>query len=117
MTPEPGADPLHLELILERIGLIRKSLGPLDYASFVIDADKVDSTAYRLSNIGESSRKLSSALKRRHDDVPWENIYRLRNIVVHAYETVKPELVWEIATTQLETLEAVCRAELDRLGG
>ena len=117
MTPGPDADPLHLELILERIRLIKKSVDSLDYASFVTDADKVDSTAFRLSNIGESSRKLSSELKRRHGDVPWESIYRLRNIIVHAYEAVKPGLIWEIATTQLGSLEAVCRAELDRLGG
>ena len=71
MTPGPDADALHLELILERIARIRDGLEGLDYASFSANPDKIDATTYRLSNIGESSRKLSPQIKQRHAGIPW----------------------------------------------
>jgi uncharacterized protein with HEPN domain len=117
MSPGAEADPLYLDLILERIARIRKSLAGADYARFSADSDLSDATAFRLANIGETAGKLSPGLKARHPAIPWDRLYRLRNIVVHAYPTIETAVIWDVATSRLDELEAACRAELDRIDG
>jgi uncharacterized protein with HEPN domain len=115
MTRGSDDDALHVELILERIAAIRKSLHAATEADFQADPDKVELAAFRLANIGESVRKLSPALKDRHPQVAWDAIYKMRNILVHAYNSINPSIVWASLGSDLEILEAACRDELDRL--
>jgi uncharacterized protein with HEPN domain len=115
MTRGSDDDALHVELILERIAAIRKSLQGATEADFHADADMVDLAAFRLATIGESVRKLSAALKDRHRQVAWDAIYKMRNILVHAYHTINPSIVWASLGSDLEILEAACRHEFDRL--
>jgi uncharacterized protein with HEPN domain len=117
MSPSAEADPLYLDLILERIGRIRESIAGADYERFSADRDLSDVTAFRLANIGETAGKLSRGLKARHPAIPRNRLSRLRNIVVHAYPTIDTAVIWNVATTQLDELLAACREELDRLDG
>ena len=115
MNPGPAADALYLDQILERIASIRKGVETLSLDAFRSDRDKVDATAFRLAMIGEASHKLSGEFKARHPGIPWELIYRQRNIVVHAYDSIKAEVIWAVVNKDLDLLEAVCRDELKRL--
>lgn len=117
MSPGPEADALHLDRILSVIGLIRSRLAGVDYDAYRGNPDLIDATALRLAAIGESSRALSAELRKRHASIPWDRMYRLRNIVSHHYDRIDAEIIWIAATERLDELEAVCRAELERLGG
>ncbi|TMJ12638.1 MAG: DUF86 domain-containing protein, partial [Alphaproteobacteria bacterium] len=86
MAPGPEADGLYLERILELIALIQSSLEGFDEARFVADRDRLDSTAFRLFQIGELTNKLSLPAKQRHPEIAWTSIYGLRNIIAHHYE-------------------------------
>jgi uncharacterized protein with HEPN domain len=115
MAPEPEADGLYLEQILELIDLIETSLGGADQASFLASRDKVDVTAFRLFQIGELTNKLSKGPKQRHPEIAWSSIYGLRNLIAHHYQKSKPAAIWATATNSLSALRTVCRQELDRL--
>jgi uncharacterized protein with HEPN domain len=59
--------------------------------------------------IGEASSRLSPEFRQAHSEVPWGDIIGTRNRIIHGYENVKLDIVWEIATTKagqlLEKLE------------
>ena len=46
---------------------------------------------------------------------PYVEMVRFRNLIVHEYEEIDPELLYELATTRLEDF-ARFRAEIDRIG-
>lgn len=115
MTGE-ARDRAHLEQIVELADLIARRLEGLTSERFGADRDEVDLTAYRLSAIGEATRKLSNQLKSRHPSIPWPAIYAMRNIIAHDYGKLIPIRVWEAAIGDLDDLVAACRAELDRSG-
>jgi uncharacterized protein with HEPN domain len=117
MVPGPEADALNLERILTVIDRIRSSLSPVSYDLFRSNFELIDATALRLAAIGESGRKLSVELKQRHPTIPWTSVYKLRNIVAHHYDSIDPEIIWNVARGRLDDIEAVCRTELERLGG
>ena len=50
--------------------------------------------------IGEAVREIRPETRERLSDVPWASIAGLRNIVVHEYFRVDPELILDIVDNQ-----------------
>ena len=109
-----GRDGLHLSLIAEAVGDIRRRIGASQFQAFVADRDEVALAAFRLSIIGENANKLSAELKARHQNLPWIDMVAFRNIVSHEYHRVDPALVWEAAQA-LDAIEDMADAELAKL--
>lgn len=107
-----GQDFHKLELILQMVGHLHRRLGPLSVRAFLNDVDEIDLTAFRLAVIGETTAKLSAALKSRHPHIAWPAIYAMRNMVVHDYGAVEPERLWAVFKNEIDTLAEVCKAEL-----
>jgi hypothetical protein len=104
-----------LELIVELIGHIQRRLDGIQQSDFLIDPDEIDLTSFRLLHIGEATHKLSMDIKARHTHIPWIDIHGMRNIVSHDYFGVDPIIIWMTATTRLDDVLLMCRAELDNL--
>jgi uncharacterized protein with HEPN domain len=72
-------------------------------------SDELGSMAYdavlrNLGVIGEAVRALPPATRDAMPDVPWASIAGLRNIVVHEYFRVNPDLILDIVDHQLGPL-------------
>jgi uncharacterized protein with HEPN domain len=66
----------------------------------------VESCVFNLLQIGEIANKLDKDYAVRHDTIQWRALYGLRNRIVHDYEGVNFELIWQIIKHSLpETLE------------
>ena len=60
--------------------------------------------------IGEASKNLPASIKTQYPNVPWEEMYRLRNLISHEYFGIDHEILWNIATIQLpQNLEDIKR--------
>ena len=58
-----------------------------------------------LAVIGEAVRGLSPQTREALPDVPWAAIAGLRNVVVHEYFRINPDLVLDIVDDQLSALK------------
>lgn len=64
---------------------------------------------HHLQIIGEAVSRLSDVFRSRHADVPWKEIIGMRNILVHGYFEIDPEIVWTTVERHLPTLkERIC---------
>lgn len=54
--------------------------------------------------VGEAVKSLPDEFKQKHADTPWISIAGPRNVVVHEYFRVNPELVRDILDNQLAPL-------------
>lgn len=50
---------------------------------------------WELAIIGEAANRVSSELRRRHPEVPWRRIIDQRNILVHVYDQLDVDKVWQ----------------------
>jgi uncharacterized protein with HEPN domain len=82
------------------LGYIQKK----DYEDFLRDDLLQDAVERNLTILGEAARKLSEQFKRENPDIPWRRIIGLRNILVHEYEDIDYEEIWEIITIHLPIL-------------
>jgi uncharacterized protein with HEPN domain len=81
------------------------ALGGADWTSKPLVMDAV---CRHITIIGEAARKLDEPFQRAHPEIPWSGIIGTRNIVMHAYEYVKPELIKEMAERDVPQLFAQC---------
>jgi uncharacterized protein with HEPN domain len=79
--------------------------------SFVASALLQAAVERQLILVGEAARRVSQAGKAMHPEVPWREIVAQRNILIHEYGEIAPDLVWRTATEDLprllEQLEAL----------
>ncbi len=54
--------------------------------------------------IGEAATRLSPEFRQAHSEIPWRDIIGTRNRIIHGYENVKLDIVWNIATTKADQL-------------
>lgn len=64
-----------------------------------------------LSLIGEAATRVDRSVQDRYAQIPWHRIIGMRNILVHGYDSIDDQVLWD--TASLRTVELI--AELDRL--
>lgn len=98
-------DKANLMAILDSISKIQRFVSDHNHAdSFHADIESFDAVLLNFVIIGESVIRLSDELKEANSHIPWQQIKRFRNFVVHDYFGVDAEEVWEIIQTHLPEL-------------
>jgi uncharacterized protein with HEPN domain len=71
-----------------------------------LDHDRVLSLALvQLCQIlGEAASRVSSQRRQQHPDIPWPQIIALRNRLIHGYDTIDLNILWQILTGDLPPL-------------
>ena len=55
--------------------------------------------------IGEQVDKLTDVVKANNEQINWQKIYSLRNILAHHYFGINVEIVWQIISVELPKLK------------
>lgn len=63
-----------------------------------------DAVLRNLAVVGEAVRSLTDDFKREHTATAWSSIAGLRNVVVHEYFRVNPDMIRDIVDNQLAPL-------------
>ncbi len=63
-----------------------------------------DAMMFRLIQISESARKMSEEYKACHEQIPWVDVFGLRNRIVHDYGTVDLHIVYTTLTSDVSDL-------------
>lgn len=58
-----------------------------------------------LEIIGEAASQLSIGYKNVHPEIPWRRVSDFRNVLIHEYFAIDPQLVWEIIEKDIPTLK------------
>ncbi len=75
-----------------------------------------DAILFELALLDEAANRLSEHFRHEHPEVPWRRIVDQRNILVHVYDALDVERVWQAADA-IPALEQQVEALLRQLGG
>ena len=71
-----------------------------------------DAVLYRTLVIGEAVTLVSAATLARMPGIPWQNVRRMRDVLVHEYFGVSLTIAWDVATVRAPELLAAVRTVL-----
>lgn len=67
--------------------------------------------------MGEASKRIRDVKGERHPkDSPWAGALKMRDHVIHQYDGVDPEIVWEVVQSHLPELRRQVAEELAKFG-
>jgi uncharacterized protein with HEPN domain len=95
---------LVVEKMIQTIERIQRYCTGLTYDTFIDNDMVVDACVFNLSQLGELANRVTEDFEEKHSEVPWRQVYGLRNRIVHDYEGVNLKLVWEIIESDLPDL-------------
>jgi uncharacterized protein with HEPN domain len=72
-----------------------------DFITFKCDYKTVDAVIRNFEIIGEAAKNIPLEIKEQYSDVPWDEMYSLRNRISHAYFGIDYEIIWDIITNHL----------------
>jgi len=87
-----------LQLAMQRIAEYIKGFS---FADFKKDQKTVDAVIRNFEIIGEASRNLPLEFKKKYPEIPWDEMYLLRNKVTHEYFGIDYEIIWDVAYNYL----------------
>ena len=107
--------PDYLGHMLEAIQRITGYTEDMTEAAFLTDSKTQDAVIRNIEIVGEAARnveRVHSGYAAQHSEVPWSDIYLMRNRVAHGYFSVDLELVWKTIQNDLPLLEEQVRTLL-----
>lgn len=71
-----------------------------------LDSDRIIHLALTraLELIGEAATRLSAVLRDAHPEIPWSQIIGLRNRLIHGYDAVDADRLWQIVQVDVPKL-------------
>ena len=71
---------------------------------------KYDATIWQLEVLGEAAHRISEEVHEAHPEIPWQLVIDNRNYLIHGYDGIKPDVLWN-------TIQQHVPALLPRLTG
>jgi uncharacterized protein with HEPN domain/predicted nucleotidyltransferase len=99
----------YLDDMLSAAERIARRVAGLTRTEYDADEDLRDALLYRLQTIGEAASKVSRETRDAHPDIPWAAMIGMRNRIVHAYDRLDDDLVWQVVTEDLPPLITALR--------
>lgn len=102
-------DNAYLEDILQAALAIRRFTGGVSREEFKANEEKYEAVNRKFEIIGEAARRLSPETLKSFPEIPWKLITAMRNILIHDYDDVDLDIVWD--TVQRDLPPMITRLE------
>ncbi|MBI4661450.1 MAG: DUF86 domain-containing protein [Verrucomicrobia bacterium] len=99
-------DSAHLADILAAAKAVRRFVSGVTKEQFLVNEEKYEAVNRKFEIMGEAARRLSPGTRQQFPDVPWQLISAMRNILIHDYDDVDLNVVWDTVHDDLPPLMA-----------
>lgn len=107
----PRNDRTTLERMLETARRIRTLPDGASREQFESDDVTHLALLHLIRRLGEAASRLSADFRAEHPEFPWAEMIGMRNRIVHGYDDLDPDIIWRVATEDIEPVIAA----LDRV--
>jgi len=95
--------------ILDAIEKILRYTSGMTIDQFRDDERTIDAVIRNFLVVGEACRHVPSAAREAHPEIPWRLMEGMRHILVHDYDTIRLDVIWETIATDLPPLLPLLR--------
>ncbi len=95
----------YLQDLIDSARQIAVLIDGFDFEMFRDDRRTRSAVLHELTVIGESANRLTSEMKHRYPEIPWDEIIGTRNVIVHGYFDLLWDRIWNTSTVDVPVLE------------
>jgi len=109
--------PLDLPLLLDLAQACRDILDfarGMDFPALVADRRTQSALIHQFLILGEAAKALSDDFKTAHPQMPWSDMARMRDKLIHHYRDVKLRILWRAVQNDIPKLLAFVEPLLPR---
>jgi uncharacterized protein with HEPN domain len=90
--------------IEEAIRRILRYADNVSRAELEMNDEKVSAILYQIAVIGEATKRLSQEFRQQHPEIPWRDIAGMRDVLIHKYDQVDFDVIWDVLQNKLPEL-------------
>ena len=90
--------------ILHAGQLIQQFKAGMTQAEFRQDPKTQSAILHQIPVMGEAVKRLSLAFRAQHPDIPWRQIAGMSDFLIHAYDSVDLDTVWQVTERDIPDL-------------
>ena len=64
--------------------------------------------------VGEAATRLPADWRESHNEIPWRQIIAMRNVMIHGYDVVLSDVLWNVVTNDVPKLRAEIKLLLEK---
>ena len=95
--------------IIKRCNRVIEKVSNISETEFSLSDDIKEVVCFNLFQIGELANGLSVEFIKEYNKIPWKQIIGMRNRIVHGYDTINLEIVWNTANESIPELKSYCK--------
>ena len=90
--------------ILNAIKYIPRYTNGVSRSELQINDEKLSAILYQITIIGEATKRLSQKFRAQHPEIPWREMARMRDVIVHKYDQLDFDIIWDVVQNKLPGL-------------
>jgi uncharacterized protein with HEPN domain len=83
---------------------IREFVAAMTRDSFLVDRKTQSAVLHQMMIIGEAAKRLSAEFLQAHPEVNWKELAGLRDVLIHQYDDVNLQWVWDMIVAEFPEL-------------
>ena len=96
---------LLLKDILDCMNKIDEFVGKMSFDNFVNDEKTSSAVMRKLEIIGEAVKNIPEDIIEKYTQVPWSDMARMRDKIIHFYHGVDYEVIWKVIKNRLPEIK------------
>lgn len=106
---------IFLKDILESMKLVEEYVDGLDFEEFKKDQKTVDAVVRNIEIIGEATKRIPQNVKDDFSQIPWKEMAKMRDKMIHGYFTIVHEILWVTANHDIPETKPLIKEMLEEL--
>ncbi|MEA1965314.1 MAG: DUF86 domain-containing protein [Candidatus Aerophobetes bacterium] len=108
---------LFIKDILECITKIENFIGEMNFDEFMKDEKTKSAVVREIEVMGEAAKSIPKSMREKYKDIPWSQIAKTRDKIIHFYFGVDYEIVWKVVKKRLPEIKLLIERIIKDLEG